>query len=241
MQTIFSRFPVCRALLALVLAGLSASASAQPASRGDTAALHSAIEALRAQRGTAEPPLMADFRRIEADPALSRAALAAGKRVSSLCINCHGPGGNSTFPDTPNLAGQNPAYLLEQSRRFASGRRRHEFMQGLIRAMSDQEITAVSFYYAKQPVTPRAAPDAALITRGRPYYTQVCSRCHGADGRGEEKIARIAGQPSAYLEKTLRHYRDGSGARIEPLMAENTRLMSDADIRAVSAYVSAMK
>jgi cytochrome c553 len=40
---------------------------------------------------------------------------------------------------------------------------------------------------------------------------------------------------------TLKRYRDGSSVRKDPLMAANTKTMTDADIDAVVAYVSSMK
>ena len=40
---------------------------------------------------------------------------------------------------------------------------------------------------------------------------------------------------------TLKRYRDGSNLRTDPLMAANTRLMTDPDITAVVAYVASMK
>ena len=70
----------------------------------------------------------------QADPKLEQALLTTGRKVAAVCANCHGEGGNSVKPDIPNLAGQNPAYLLEQVRQFADGRRRDMFMEGMIRA-----------------------------------------------------------------------------------------------------------
>ena len=55
------------------------------------------------------------------------------------------------------------------------------------------------------------------------------------------QYARIAGQQRDYLRISLKRYRDGKGPRIDPLMAANTRGMSDADIEAVVAYVSSMR
>jgi cytochrome c553 len=42
------------------------------------------------------------------------------------------------------------------------------------------------------------------------------------------------------LSTTLKRYRTGVGVRTDPLMAASTKLMSDADIEAVVAYVSSM-
>lgn len=163
-----------------------------------------------------------------------------GRKAAAVCAYCHGDGGNSTKSDVPNLAGQNPAYLLEQVRQFADGRRKNEFMQGMIKALKDDEKVGVVLFFSSQAVVPRPAGAAALVSQGKSYYERICFRCHGTDGRGNEKVARIAGQQTDYLQLTLKRYRSGSGERIDPLMAANTRNMSDADIQAVVAYVSSM-
>jgi cytochrome c553 len=43
------------------------------------------------------------------------------------------------------------------------------------------------------------------------------------------------------MSKTLKGYRDGSGPRIHRQMADEIKPLSDADIAAIVAYVSAMK
>lgn len=175
------------------------------------------------------------------EPALTEAAVKAGKKTASFCANCHGDGGTSTKPEIPNLAGQNPAYLLVQTEKFGDGRRRNDFMKGLIKALSDEEKVNAMVYYARQEVKPHATAESALSKRGGELYFKICQHCHGEKGRGNEVIARIAGQQPVYLTSTLKHYRDGTGERTDPLMNANTKKLSDADINALVAYVSSMK
>lgn len=178
---------------------------------------------------------------VEATPKLLDAAYKTGAKVAGFCANCHGEGGNSTNPDTPNLAGQNTSYLLEQLKQFADGRRKNPFMEGMIKALNPEERVGVVLHYAHQTVTYKPATNAALAAKGQEYYNKICFRCHGEQGRGDDRIARIAGQQPGYLALTLRRYRDGSGVRADPLMAANTKSMTDADIAAVVAYVASMK
>jgi len=185
--------------------------------------------------------MLEQMQRIEADPALSAAAIKQGAKVAALCANCHGANGYSTLPDTPNLAGQDPHYLLGQMEKFIDGRRRYEFMEGMIKAMSPQERMSVMLFYSRQPVSPRATGDAALRARGKAYFEKVCFRCHGTDGHGNQNYARLAGQQPPYMELALKRYRDNTdGRRNDPLMAGVTRLMVDADIHAVAAYVASL-
>ena len=194
----------------------------------------------RAQH-SADVDLNARLKETEANPRLLEAAHKAGAKVASFCGNCHGDGGNSATPETPNLAGQNTSYLLEQLRQFADGRRKNPFMEGMIRALNADEKIGVVLYYASKDVTYKPPANAQLAAKGQDYYNKICFRCHGDQGRGNETIARIAGQQPAYLGITLKRYRDGSSLRKDPLMAANTKTMTDADIDAVVAYVSSIK
>ena len=178
---------------------------------------------------------------IQADPAALKSAIEAGKKASFFCVNCHGDDGVSKIPEVPNLAGQNPTYLLTQVRQFADGSRRFEFMERLIKAMSVDERLGVAVYYARQPVKPQPVKDAALVAKGKQYYDKICWRCHGEQGHGSESFARVAGQQTVYLTQTLQNYRGSIGTRVNPLMTANTVHMSDADLRAVVAYVSSMR
>jgi cytochrome c553 len=192
----------------------------------------------KASLGVADP--VSRLAEARADAKLAASLVKAGQKVASFCANCHGEGGNSVKPEVPNLASQNAAYLLDQSRLFAEGRRRDAFMEGLIKALSVDEKVGVALYYAAQPLAPRPSARTELRATGEALYARTCFRCHAADGRGTDKIARIAGQQPAYLELTLKRYRSGSGPRTDPLMAEQARLLSDAQIQALVAHVSGM-
>lgn len=194
--------------------------------------------AVRKQNGV---DLTARLKEVEADPRLRANIIKTGRQVAAFCAHCHGEGGNSVTSDVPNLAGQNPEYLIEQLRQFADGRRRNEFMEGMIKALSGDEKVGIVMFYAGEKVIPKPAANAALVARGRDYYNKICFQCHGQDARGNEHYARVAGQQPAYLRTTLQHYRQGTGTRVNPIMSSITRPMSDADIDAVVAYVSSME
>lgn len=167
-------------------------------------------------------------------------AIQAARTVTAFCANCHGERGNSGLPEVPNLAGQNPSYLLEQIHKFGDGRRRNEFMQGLIKALSDDDKINVSIYYASMKAKSLPATNKALANQGQVLFFKVCQRCHGETGRGNNKIARLAGQKYEYVSKSLKRYRDGTGERLDPLMAVNAKLLTNNDITALAAYISSM-
>lgn len=177
------------------------------------------------------------------DAAALQKSIERGGMLVQVCANCHGANGNSRTPDTPNLAGQNAAYLHEQMRRFVDGRRKDVFMQGMIKTMNPTERNDVVAFLASQAVQPQGGTvvQAAQLAQGKRYYEKVCFRCHGPQALGDATVPRLAGQQPGYVVKSLKRYRDGTGERLEPVMAANTKLMSNDDIAAVAAYVSSMR
>ena len=120
----------------------------------------------RAQN-SADVDLNVRLKETETNPRLLEAAYKTGAKVASFCGNCHGEGGNSPTPDTPNLAGQNTSYLLEQLRQFADGRRKNIFMEGMIKALSAEEKVGVVLHYASKDVTFKPPVNAALASKGQ--------------------------------------------------------------------------
>lgn len=169
------------------------------------------------------------------------ASIAAGGKVAEFCANCHGANGNSTHPDVPNLAGQSARYLLDQTQKFFYGQRPNEYKQGLIKLLSPEDRVHLVVYYASQVPVHQAAPDASLAARGKGLYNEHCADCHGEDGRGDEKIARVAGQQREYLTVSLMRYRERGGERIDPKMARVVRPLTETDIRSLVLYMSAMQ
>jgi len=162
--------------------------------------------------------------------------------VASFCANCHGEGGNSVNPEIPNLADQNPVYLLEQVRQFSTGQRKNEWMEKMIKALNSDEKVGMVLYYSSQRVLPHPPKvAAAVLDKGKDIYKRICFLCHGQDGHGGEKFARIAGQQVPYMVATLKRYRNSGAARNNPLMEASTRTLTDDDITAVAAYVSGME
>lgn len=186
--------------------------------------------------------LLAKIESVEIDPAARRAAINAGRDQATFCAYCHGADGNSAKPEIPNLAGQNPVYLLDQIENFASGKRKDytTVMQQLSRQFSASEKLALAVYYASVPLKPASAAND-LAKRGKPIYVGSCQGCHGERGEGPVGYARIAGQQPEYIQRTLRAFRDRKEGRTSELMSQATASLSDQDIRAVAAYVANLR
>ncbi len=189
---------------------------------------------------TPQPSLEDRLSQIQISPQKTQLAAEAGKRTASFCFNCHGTEGHSTHPETPNLAAQNAAYLLVQMQKFVDGRRKYPFMEGLLKELTDEEKVNIAVYFSTIPAKKNPPGDPAQISRGKQIFSQICHVCHGDKGLGNEQIARIASQQTPYLIKSLTLYRSSSGERKDPIMSKVASQLTDADIKAVAAYVSSL-
>jgi cytochrome c553 len=195
-----------------------------------------------AQTGAVQPaavqtPAQDKLKAYQADPAAAKAAIEAGRKAAFFCVNCHGDDGVSKIPEVPNLGGQNPVYLLEQIRKFGSGERKDQFMQGLIKVLKDDERAQIALMYGSVQVKPGHA-DAALVPRGKELYGKLCARCHGEQARGDATIARLAGQQIPYLVTSITRYRDATGVRNNQLMSIATASLKNDDIKALANYLT---
>lgn len=184
-----------------------------------------------------QPDLQERLKHIQADPVALKSAVEAGKKNSFFCANCHGESGISKELAVPNLAGQNPAYLLEQIRKFGSGERKDPFMQGLLKMLKDEERLQIVAYFSSQPVQPSRS-DGVLAKRGKELFGRHCVRCHGEQARGNELTPRLAGQKQPYLEHSILNYRDGTGIRNNQQMSIATAVLKNEDVTAITHYLT---
>lgn len=211
---------------------------------GQTHSAYAEQEAVLAERSR----LLEVIRQVESDPTRYAEAMAAGADRSMLCASCHGRDGNSKKPETPNLAGQNPGYILEQIDNFAAGRRKNFVMEPLAGRLTVEEKINLAIYFSSMPVQPVPYNTAAL-EQGKRIFSSVCFVCHGSDGRGTEGFARIAGQRPDYVMKTLKRYRSNARGeadadamkRTNPRMEQVTNNLSDQDIEALANYVTSLR
>ncbi len=192
--------------------------------------------------------LMAEINKDIHNDKAHKAAIAAGKERSVLCSNCHGVDGNSVKGDIPNLAGQNPAYIIEQFDKFLTGERKNFVMQTLAGIFTFKDKVNLAVYYTSQKVKPRKY-NKRLAEKGRVIYRNVCFRCHGEDGKGEKGYARLAGQQIEYVKMTLKRFRaiatrtadEYDIKRTSPEMQQVTVFLSDGDIENLAHFITSMK
>jgi cytochrome c553 len=185
---------------------------------------------------------------ILADKAALKLAMEKGKERIQFCSNCHGMDGNSTRPDIPNLASQNPAYMVEQFQHFQTGVRKNFVMQTLARQFTFRDKVNISIYFSNQQLKPIEA-DASTAKSGENIFQSTCLRCHGANGRGEEGYARVAGQKPLYVVNTLKRFRSNAlnvnpgpdTKRSNILMEQVTARLTDEEIDSLASYIALLK
>lgn len=77
----------------------------------------------------------------------------AGKAKSATCVACHGGNGQSQMPPVPglvvpNIGGQYADYLVKALKDYRSGTRQNPSMNGMVAALSDEDIEDLAAYYA---------------------------------------------------------------------------------------------
>ena len=175
---------------------------------------------------------------------------ADGKTKAQVCGACHGADGNSTIPMWPKLAGQNPAYMVEQLQAFKSGRRENPAMAPLAVPLAESDMLEISAYYAAQ--TLRIQPvEAGKIAAGQQLYRggnaersiPACMACHGPSGAGiaAARYPALRGQHAEYTVLQLKAYRDGSRSTDpQRMMRMIAAKLSDADMEQVAQYISGL-
>lgn len=183
--------------------------------------------------------------------------LAKGKQIATtVCVGCHGADGNSTGPAFPKLAGQHASYLLKQARNFKAPegdaeRRVNAMMNGMVAALSDDDLRSVTAYYASQPYKPEVARNRQTLdiaqrlwragdaARGIP----ACAGCHGPAGAGlPAQFPRLAGQFPEYTEAQLKAFRTAERANDPNKMMRMIAVkMTDAEIRAIADYAAGLR
>lgn len=84
-------------------------------------------------------------------PVFAVGNIADGQNKARACQVCHGPGGKSTNPLYPVLAGQHAQYIEKQLRAFREGTRKDPIMNGMAAPLSDQDIEDVAaFFHSNQ-------------------------------------------------------------------------------------------
>ncbi|MES2932366.1 MAG: c-type cytochrome [Pseudomonadota bacterium] len=172
------------------------------------------------------------------------------KSATELCQGCHGERGDSNRGEYPKLNGQYADYILRQFNHFKSGERKHQLMNNVASNVSDADVADIAAYFASnETMKGNAAVDTqnakSLFLRGDMKRDILpCASCHGQAGKGtfsgSESYPAIGGQHKTYLREQLRNWRSGVRGGSGNAMNIITRSLSDAEIEALSTYISGL-
>jgi len=178
--------------------------------------------------------------RIAADETLRQQLNQAMKFRTLICQRCHGVDGRSRNGRCPNLAGQDPIYLVRQLQHFSDGQRQDFQMQSAVRKMTDNDKVAVAIYFSSMQPRPPTGEKTGQSAKGEVIFSIRCAQCHGVRGQGQYTYPRLAGQLPGYISMTLEEFRKPDSRRRRSIMNEIATLLSESDIKALAAYISTL-
>lgn len=195
-------------------------------------------------------PVLAALAALCASPVFAAGDAEAGAQKIAVCTSCHGDNGISVSPEFPSLAGQVPGYIALQLKAYKSGSRENAIMSGMVAALSEEDMADLDAYYSSKEPPVRflaeeqveAARRGEKIYRGgfRPFSIAACMGCHGPGGHGIPPLyPRLSGQHAEYLEAQLLAFK--SGQRVHEIMNPIAFKLSEAQIRDLALYMSALE
>lgn len=184
------------------------------------------------------------------DPAAGEALYSNGdaSRGVTACLTCHGPKGQSATPAWPKLAGQHAAYTAKQLKNYKDGTRANPIMMGMAATLTEQDISNISAYLARQPVSQGVAQNKDTIELGQSIYrggiadkgVPACAACHSPNGAGiPAQYPRMGGQWADYNVAQLLAFREGTRKNSTQMTTIATKL-SDREMKAVADYMAGL-
>lgn len=151
----------------------------------------------------------------------------AGKADSASCGKCHGLGGISHDPMVPNLAGQEPVYLVNSIKDYRDDDRDCEVQQT---QRTDQQTENIAAYYST-----RKTPASVVQETSATELAAKCDRCHAPTGRERKlNVPSLNGQSHDYLVNAMKEYRDED--RDSSMMHKMSSRFNDEMIEAIATY-----
>ncbi len=151
----------------------------------------------------------------------------AGKADSAFCGKCHGSRGISHDPMVPNLAGQEPVYLVNSIKASREYDRECEAQRT---QRTDQQIQDIAAYYSTQKTLASVEQD----TSGAELAAK-CDRCHEPMDRERKlNVPSLKGQSHDYLVNAMKEYRGED--RDNSMMHKMSARYDDEMIEAIATY-----
>ena len=176
--------------------------------------------------------------------------------MAESCDGCHGDGGVSQWGDMPTIAGidaftHSEALFVyrdgdrpcaESEYRTGDTSRAPTTMCAIAADMSDEDIEAISEYYAGKPFVPAKQEfDAALAAKGAELHQAECDRCHSDGGSNvDDEASILAGQWMPYLRQAFADYASGERPQDKKMQEKMDPLSAD-DVEALLHYYASQQ
>jgi len=169
------------------------------------------------------------------------------------CKTCHGLSGQGfrgSYP-MPRLAGQQPEYLENQLQAFIERRRSNPVMFNVAHVLTPPMLKGLAEHFRDLNPKPLGGASRENMAEGKKIYEDgipkadvpPCASCHGPDAKGRDAFPRLAGQLHDYMFRKLTNWdrergQDKNKPDTSAIMGPIAHNLSDAQIRAVAAYLS---
>jgi cytochrome c553 len=178
----------------------------------------------------------------------------AQETATTICVACHGEGGNSTIGMYPKLAGQDARYLTKQLNDFFDGKRKNDVMAPILATLNRNDSSKFAIWFSVQKPTPGTVENSSLLAAGKSLFEDgnedsgvpACEGCHteGAKGGGAGNIRypRLAGQHQTYIVQQLTNFKSGERANDNgKLMRSVAERLTDQEMKAVAEYLASLQ
>jgi sulfide dehydrogenase cytochrome subunit len=135
--------------------------------------------------------------------AISQAGGISGRMIGNACAGCHGVNGASAGDTMPTIGGLPKSYIETAMKQYRDGTRSATVMGRIAKGYNDEQLSALSEFFAKQPWVSATQPvDANLAKLGGAIHANNCESCHIKNGTSvaDEAPPRVAGQWTGYLQ-----------------------------------------
>ena len=163
----------------------------------------------------------------------------AGKTAAASCVGCHGETGVSAIAGTPNLAGEEPGYLVAAMKDYKSGQRKNDTMNAMVASLDEATMNRIAQFYALQKPARAQTPAEGDAEAGKAAAAS-CAGCHGDQGISTNPATpNLAGQDSKYLVDALQSYKNGTYSNT--MMAGVASTLDEATMKNLAAFYAGLE
>jgi len=161
---------------------------------------------------------------------------------AQACSACHGPGGRSSDPAVPSLAGQPKQFIATQLVMFREGNRKNPVMAPFVANLSNADLNLLAAYFSFQkPAPPNRTVTKEVVATGRATAERLnCTLCHGPALMGQQHIPRLAGQQAEYLRVQLRGFKASTRFDMDGQMTSAAQALTAGDIDILADYLASL-